>query len=79
MNRLIAVSCFSERQIAKKEANERNNLFENLYIQLCELGYGKMDIIQWSKKRLSEVSYITMYDSIVKKRKAIVLQANADI
>ena len=45
---------------------ERRELFEKAYVSLCRYYCGEMDMITWDSRRMNEISYTTLYDTVTK-------------
>ena len=46
---------------------ERRVLYEKGYVSLCQTYCGTMDLVTWDNRRMNEISYITLYDTITKR------------
>ncbi len=63
---IVGHSGFHVDAIAAMTSIQRADAFEKGFVCLCEECFGLMDMAQWDSRRMNEMSYITLYDAIIK-------------
>ena len=66
IHKIVEHSGVSNETIVGMSDVERRELFEKAYVSLCRYYCGEMDMITWDSRRMNEISYTTLYDTVTK-------------
>jgi hypothetical protein len=68
IKRMINNTNMTEEHIISMDKNQRCKMFEPLYVSIIEAAYGALDMAAWDKRRLNDISYVTLYDALAKNK-----------